>query len=1326
MPIIQMLFTRSGNFISNNYNTTTAAKDRVTVIPTVGDTLVSINPVTTPFINVEMWGGGGASGSSIYGGSGSGGAGGYLSAVIPAGDLNLTSLTLKVGGGGGNPDYYASPSAEYTSTNRSTISLVGSNSVSSNPTFSTVSPVPGSTLSSVSDATYSTVTPVAGSSVSSVSSPTYNTITHVASVSDTGVNSLTITPGILQVGDVILVSSVSATTDVTGDLPQNVPNTPTGYSILRSGNSLSNVNYKLSYKRVTDVLADADILNLSDVTADQNPTLFTVAHTASIFRNVFGNPITSITTSGATSTLINPPSIVTETPNYMSVAFGFHNDRSITPTGIPAGYTQTVVQAVGINANANDEATIMVAHRSLPTSAPADAPEDPGPFTVPNAENYVAITVGLMPTKTLSTISGSMTIPAAAGLVANDIVLVSSVSDGGTMSLPSTLTGNFSNLSDSIGATGVPAYRVSWKRLVAGDINIDGTVTISTLSTSGSIIGGQANGQPAGVAHYATAFRNASTTINPSFTESTGTPTGNPDSPSITTTLANSTVLSFGFLNNRSLPTVTAPGGYTLLTNGVNTVGSDATGTTEATSMVAYSSPTTQLTVNPGAFTVSGSGPEANYAAVTVALEPVRSLSAITGSMTIPGLQANDIVLVSSVSDVGTMSAPSAPSSGLFATISSSTGGSPAYGVFWKRITALDLVGGSLTISGLSLSGGVPGGLATGVAHHATAFRGVDATAATPFITAPASTGTGNPNSPSVGPFPTTNYTSVSFGFLNDTGFPTVSPPTTPSAYTQLSTLTVSDATPGTEATSMVAYRTSLGSGVSEDPGAFTVSGVGGENYAAVTVALRPQVQTIADTSTLTLSGLQEGDIVLVSSISDGGTMLPPGPPGSYPLLASGSNANQPAYQLSWRRVLATDLSAGTLTIGGLTTAGVVQGGGNNGDPAGVAHVAMAFRGCSITADPRITTNNGNAAPNSPSIGSLIAGDAVVSFGLLDDRSVTATAPLNYTTIRNQAVGTDSGGNDEATIMSAYRILNTTTGTEDPGAFGSPADNYVGATIALTTQVNNKFSATTGACGGAGGGFSGVFYTEIIGGVPTVVPLLIAAGGGGGGGGTSNPSFPSAKGGDGGPGGGLSGSNGNLTVLDPATITYRPAGGGGGSGTALAGGAGGLTLSGPAATPIFGNAGEAGQFYDSASVGGFFVGGRGANSPYTDTTTLPLYGANATGGWNRGPGGGSSRTSSFTIPVSTPTDCGGGGGAGYYGGGGGGSGDGAGGGGGGGGLNYVDPRVFININGVGIGTAPAVTDSSNTGYGGLFVTGTGTPIAGNFGGDGLIVLSYFE
>jgi hypothetical protein len=472
-----------------------------------------------------------------------------------------------------------------------------------------------------------------------------------------------------------------------------------------------------------------------------------------------------------------------------------------------------------------------------------------------------------------------------------------------------------------------------------------------------------------------------------------------------------------------------------------------------------------------------------------------------------------------------------------------------------------------------------------------------------------------------------------------------------------------------------------------------------------------------------------ENDFILVASVSDGGTLA--SPLGYEPLVSQVGN-NSPSYQISYKRV------SGTIDtqITGLSASGLTDG---DGDviPAGIAHVASVYRGVSSTVNPSFTRNNGTGDPNPQQITGLATGAGVVAFGFLDNISITdanitaPTTPGTYTKTITQGVGQDNSGNDEATVMSAFRLV-ALGGTEEPGAFGvtgAGSEQNSSVTVALTPQTNNRFSAVTGGCGGSGGGLSAVFDNS----TGTPIPLVIVGGGGGGGGGSTTP-ITGPAGGSGGAGGGGSGGNGNILVFDG--IGFKLAGGGGRGATSVGPGLGGITLLGGTGAPTTGNnAGEVGGTYNippwtpPPAVGILTAGGRGANSPY-NSLALPLYGSNATGGWNRGSGGGSSRVGGnilYTL-VTDPTDCGGGGGAGYYGGGGGGVGAGGGGGGGGGGFSFSDPSVFVSSNLIGIGTIPPAIDSPNYlpgfAYGGQQVSGSGVDVIGKGGGNGLIFINY--
>jgi hypothetical protein len=329
--------------------------------------------------------------------------------------------------------------------------------------------------------------------------------------------------------------------------------------------------------------------------------------------------------------------------------------------------------------------------------------------------------------------------------------------------------------------------------------------------------------------------------------------------------------------------------------------------------------------------------------------------------------------------------------------------------------------------------------------------------------------------------------------------------------------------------------------------------------------------------------------------------------------------------------------------------------------------------------------------------------------------------------------------------MSAY-TLTPTFPDEDPGNFTiSNGDDWDAVTIALQNNVTQRFSSDPGGCGGSSGGYTGLFDA-------TTNDLILMVGGGGGGGGSSiipsgstisTPAFEANRsiGGSGGVGGGLvitdlvgnglQGSSGDSFFASGGGRAI--AGEGGGGGTQVSGGIGGNSIQN-AVQILVSNPGETGVAYTNTSSGG-----RGANSPY-NTADIPLQGANATGGYIAGRGGGSSRTSSTLFDAAIPSDCGGAGGAGYYCGGGGGPGQYGGGGGGGGGSAYYDPNIVTIISTEsGIGSNPAGQSSEfwtfPIGVGGASAIGNVTPtppgtpatttVVGNGGGDGRVVITFF-
>jgi hypothetical protein len=327
--------------------------------------------------------------------------------------------------------------------------------------------------------------------------------------------------------------------------------------------------------------------------------------------------------------------------------------------------------------------------------------------------------------------------------------------------------------------------------------------------------------------------------------------------------------------------------------------------------------------------------------------------------------------------------------------------------------------------------------------------------------------------------------------------------------------------------------------------------------------------------------------------------------------------------------------------------------------------------------------------------------------------------------------------------MSAY-TLTPTFPDEDPGNFTiSNGDDWDAVTIALQNNVTQRFydfPLNPGGCGGSSGGYTALYA---FGGIRDGQLLLMVGGGGGGGGSAIIPSGSTiftpqyeasrSVGGSGGVGGGnggngLPGSNGLSFVATGGVFSI--AGQGGGGGTTVSGGIGGNSFQNATVIPVL-NPGETGVVYTDTTSGG-----RGANSPY-NTADIPLQGANATGGYMAGRGGGSSRTDSTQFDAAISSDCGGAGGPGYYGGGGGGPGLYGGGGGGGGGSSYYDPTIVTIISTeVGINTSPGGQSSEfwtfPIGVGGESVIGNltaGSPspttAIGNIGGDGRAVVTFF-
>jgi hypothetical protein len=1005
----------------------------------------------------------------------------------------------------------------------------------------------------------------------------------------------------------------------------------------------------------------------------------------------------------------------------MLASFGFFDNVALAPTSItaPTGHLNL------ISASLNSASTIT-------------------PVTTLTGNTFVA---------TLTT-DTSFTVD---GLTPGDFVIVVAGSDGQTPNNP-TGWNSFTSGGNN------PGRRVSYTFATGTSITLSGLSDPSNdpLADPDPIL-------DRNIAYAVLAFRGVDpdAPIN-AFANALGGVNGNPAPLPVTTTVDGCMIVALGVLDDDSeAPSVTPPTGYTL--GPVAATGTTGDNADAATVMSAYLLQTTAGTASLNGF---GSNGTDQWSAHTLALSPLRIDSTVMAanrelptantynngsfgiigaseasvgtsillvrnnniipspsSMSIPGLSVGDIIIVASVADAGT---PLLPSTG-FTNISPAGVG---YRLSWKRVT--DVVADS-TITNLSTVGQDNNGNSALISHVAYVYRSVSDL--NPIISSTAN-GTGTIISPSDILAPVdeslSSYASIPFVFIRNVSLTASNITASDLNYTLGTVYPVGTNSTGiSEATLVNAFRSGLTDVTTETPTDFAITQ--SVNWSSITVGLKPSATAASFTGSIALPvTTQVGDLVLCASVSDNGTLATPSGSGVFYQSIANENGGTPSYQLSYKFIT----SALETTVDGLT--GTTFTGG--GDPRGTAHTVQVFRGVNQSIPITFSTigaGNDNQ-PNSPNIGGVSTINTVVSFAFVDDRSVSVTGtPAGYVLGPVASVGTNPNSVVEATVLSAYNS-SPTSPDEDPGGFTiSNGSNWDAITILLQNNVTQRFydfPLNPGGCGGSSGGYTAIF----ISGGPRDGDLILMVGGGGGGGGSSiipngstifTPQYEASRsiGGSGGVGGGnggngLPGSNGNSFFATAGL--YATAGLGGGGGLSLSGGLGGESVRNLTVIPVL-NPGESGVAYTVTSIGG-----RGANSPY-NTSDIPLQGANATGGYIAGRGGGSSRSQSSQYDAPIPSDCGGAGGAGYFGGGGGGPGLYGGGGGGGGGSAYYDPTIVTIISTeVGVGTNPGGRGSEFWSFpiavGGSPAVGNliaGTPATttaiGSTGGDGRAVVTFF-
>lgn len=1285
MPIMQALIVGGGKadniVIDTDYFPN--PKPQITILP--GDRSVIFDTsliIGAPIIDVELWAGGGASGSARDGISGSGGAGGYVRARVNVSDIPQIEIKVGGGGGAGNPEYYAIPSAEYATENIATISPVGSAQVNTSVSLSSPFQTSVTELGAVEG--------------------TNPAVSYVASATGPAVASFSVGSGLIVAGDVIFLAASCDEGTLT------LPTSPTGWSLLLTAAGSPSRLLAYKYVETADIVSGSVTISGLQPSITVNGVARPVSYVAQVYRNVdslLNNPnaiqLFAPIISAGQPTL---PNVASQLTNCMIASFGFFDNVGLLPTAItaPTGHINLISQS------SNSVSTIT-------------------PVTTLTGNTFVAT----QNTDTSFTVDG---------LQAGDFVVVVAGSDGLT-----------------------PASPTGWVSFTSGGVN-PGRRVAYTFATGTSItlsgLSDPSNNPDDNIAYAVLAFRGVDpdAPIN-AFANAVGGPNGNPDPPPVTTTIDGCMIVALGVLDDDSeAPSVTAPNnGYTLgpvaatLTTGDNA--------NAATVMSAYLLQTTAGTATPNGFGSNGSD---DWSAHTLALSPLRidstvmtanrtlptaatytnnsfgitgaseasvgvsvlltrsnNITASPTSMTIPTLTLNDIIIVASFADAG---APNIPTG--FAAISSGTG----YALSWKRwASAADS-----TISTLSPLGVDNNGNTALIRHVAYTYTNVSTL--DPIIFSEA-TGV---NSTTI----TTNsialdgpqYACIPFAFIRDVSLTAANISATNLNYTLGTVYPVGTNSTGiSEATLVSAFRNGLPDSPTETPTSFTVTQP--VNWNSVTVGLRPTATPSGFTGSIPLPpGTTVGDLVLCASVSDEGTLDTPSGLGVFYNSIQNITNGSPSYQLSYKFIT----SPTETTVDGLTGTTFTAGGAARG----TAHIVQVFRGVDnsviISSVGPDTNTNGN--PDPPQIGGVTVNDAVVAFAFVDDISVTATPPGGYTAGPIQAVGINPNSTQEATVMCAYN-LTPTIPNENPGPFlVSNDDNWDAITIRLQKNITQRFydfPLNPGGCGGSSGG-----YTALLNNITKELILLV--GGGGGGGGSSiipNGSITFTPAGEAnrsvGGNGGVGGGNGNTDGLPGSSGlsffagSFAIAGVGGGGGSSISGGAGGNSIQSGVIISVL-NPGETGVAYTNTTFGG-----RGANFPY-NTADIPLQGANATGGYIAGRGGGSSRTQSITFDAAIPSDCGGAGGAGYYGGGGGGPGLYGGGGGGGGGSAYANPAIVTIISSeVGVSTSPAgksspfwtfpVAVGGSSAIGNITtptVPATVTSI-GSTGGNGRAVITYF-
>ena len=194
--------------------------------------------------------------------------------------------------------------------------------------------------------------------------------------------------------------------------------------------------------------------------------------------------------------------------------------------------------------------------------------------------------------------------------------------------------------------------------------------------------------------------------------------------------------------------------------------------------------------------------------------------------------------------------------------------------------------------------------------------------------------------------------------------------------------------------------------------------------------------------NSLTLSGIQSGDLVLFMGVSDSWNIPTPQTDSSNWTTVPGITNNNTSgpYRAIWYRFATGSSITATFT--------------NNQQ---VGYGMLAYRnvdsGTPFDVNATSTSSSGDTMPNCPAITTVSDNSLIIAAGFLDDDVLTqgnVGAPTGYT-LDFLFANTQS----TATMMVAHKVL-TVAATENPGAFtdtGGNTDSYVAETIALRFEI---------------------------------------------------------------------------------------------------------------------------------------------------------------------------------------------------------------------------------------------------------------------------------